>query len=210
MIRLSLGPCSMFVVTPCSAASSCATVTAGLPGPTILRTRGIDALPERGRGDAARAVDAPDLAQTRAARRCRGRRDRHDRSSVAAGTARRRAARPRRPAGHAEVRHDRRERALAARHVERGRGDRPRALADDHAGRDLLAPVGVAQHALVVGAQGGDHAVERVAQLGRERRARPVELGCPARAGRPARASTPSKRCSAAHSAPSPAAATSS
>ena len=29
--------------TPCSAASSCATVTAGLPGPTTLRTRGIDA-----------------------------------------------------------------------------------------------------------------------------------------------------------------------
>ena len=73
--------------------------------------------------------------------------------------------------------HDRRERALAARHVDRGRGDRAGPLAHDHARRDLLAPVRVAQHALVVGPQCRDHAVERVAQLGRELRAGSVELG---------------------------------
>ena len=176
-IRLSLGPCSMFVATPCSAASSCATVTAGLPGPTTLRTRGIEERAEHRRGDAARAVDAPDLAQAElrgdveigridAARRAQ-RRAQHDDL---------RHARDRRR--DAEVRHDRRERALAARHVDRGRGDRAGALAHDHArARSPRASPHRAARARCRPRRARDHAVERVAQLGRELRAGAVQLG---------------------------------
>ena len=67
MTRLSVGPSSIIVATPWRCISTCAHVTAGEPGPTILRTAGIDSVPNAEGGQPGRAVDAehvgdPELA----------------------------------------------------------------------------------------------------------------------------------------------------
>ena len=46
MTRLSVGPSSIIVATPWRCISTWAHVTAGEPGPTILRTFGIDSVPK--------------------------------------------------------------------------------------------------------------------------------------------------------------------
>ena len=59
-----MGPSSIIVVTPWRCISTWAIVTAGEPGPTTLRTLGIDSVPKPKRGDAGRAVDTEHVAQT--------------------------------------------------------------------------------------------------------------------------------------------------
>ena len=58
MTRLSVGPSSIIVATPWRCSSTWAHVTAGEPGPTTLRTRGIDSVPNAERGEPGRPVDA--------------------------------------------------------------------------------------------------------------------------------------------------------
>ena len=53
----------MFVAVPKRWARTWAAVTAGLPGPTILRTRGKVAVPNVERGDPGRAVRPEDVRQ---------------------------------------------------------------------------------------------------------------------------------------------------
>ena len=98
-IRLSLGPCSMFVATPCSARQQLCHGHGRAARPDDLAHARDRGGAEHRRGDAARAVDAPDLAQARAARRCRGRPGRRARSRAAAGRARRRCGTPATAAG---------------------------------------------------------------------------------------------------------------
>jgi hypothetical protein len=45
MTRLSVGPSSIIVASPFLCISTWAMVTAGLPGPTTFRTRGMDCVP---------------------------------------------------------------------------------------------------------------------------------------------------------------------
>ena len=76
---LSVGPSSIIVVTPWRCISTWAMVTAGEPGPTTLRTVGIDSRAEPERGDAGRAVDAEHVAQAELAAH-----DEHGRVDLAA------------------------------------------------------------------------------------------------------------------------------
>ena len=204
MTRLSVGPRTIIVATPWRCSSTWAHVTAGEPGPTILRTRGSTRRAEAERGQPGRAVGPEHVVDAELAAH-----DEHGRIDGAAA-ARAPAAPPARPSA--------RRRPSPARRAGRRRSGswpcptartaRPRRSASPSrrlaapARRSKLQSAGPRQHLLVEGSAVGDGVVQRGVDAGRHRRrgdlvgadAQPV--GC--------RASTPSKRARASTTAASP------
>ena len=197
MTRLSVGPSTIIVATPWRCISTWAHVTAGEPGPTTLRTRGIDSVPKPERGQPGRTVDPEHVGDAElAAHDEHGRVDR----PVAAGDRRddgddlRHAGDDRR---HAELVGDARVAGLARRDVEAGRRDRRDLLADVQAGLGLERPVAGAGHQLLVERPAvGDGVVERGVDARRHRRRRPARRRSPAagRARARCRRSGPARR----------------